>query len=80
MNKINAQQFINEIADIIEANPQKLSLGSDFREESDFWSSLVGFALLTFMEDQYGAVLSVDEFIDCKTIGNLYSKVSSSEN
>jgi acyl carrier protein len=74
VDKTNAPQFINEIADIIEADPQALSLESDFRESADFWSSLVGFALLTFLEDQYGQVLSVDEFIECKTVGDLYAR------
>jgi acyl carrier protein len=72
---MDAPQFINEIADILEADPQTLSLESDFRESADFWSSLVGFALLTFLEDQCGATLSVDEFIESKTIGDLYSKI-----
>jgi acyl carrier protein len=67
-------QFINEIADIIEVDPQTLSLESDFREEADFWSSLVGFALLTFLEDRCGAVLSIEEFLESRTIGDLYSK------
>jgi acyl carrier protein len=67
-------QFINEIADIIEADPQTLSLESDFRESADFWSSLVGFALLTFLEDQYGVELTIDEFLESRTIGDLYSK------
>ena len=69
------QQFIAEVADIIEADPKKLSMESSFREEADFWSSLVGFALLTFLEDQCEARLSVDEFIACVTVGDLYSKI-----
>jgi acyl carrier protein len=67
-------QFINEIADIIEADPQTLSLESDFRESSDFWSSLVGFALLTFLEDRCGAALTIEEFLESRTLGDLYSK------
>jgi acyl carrier protein len=73
---VEVSQFINEIADIIEADPQTLSIESDFRESADFWSSLVGFALLTFLEEQCGAALSIDEFIESKTIGDLYSKTS----
>jgi acyl carrier protein len=71
---VEVSQFVNEIADIIEADPQTLSLESDFRESADFWSSLVGFALLTFLEDQYGRALSIDEFLESKTIGDLYAK------
>ncbi len=72
---MNAQQFINEIADIIEADPKSLSLESDFRKEADFWSSLVGFALLTFLEDQCNAVLSVEKFLECETVGDLYFQI-----
>lgn len=72
---MSPQQFITEVAEIVEAEPKTLSMGSLFREEADFWSSLVGFALLTFLEDQCGAVLSVDEFIACETVGDLYAKI-----
>ena len=74
-SKKDAQQFIIEVADIIEADPRSLSLKSDFREAADFWSSLVGFALLTFMEDRYGTTLSVEEFIECQTVDDLYAKI-----
>jgi acyl carrier protein len=73
MNEINERQFIDEVAEIIEADPKSLSLASDFREKADFWSSLVGFALLVFMEERYGMELSVDKFIECRTIGDLYT-------
>ena len=69
---MDERTFINEVADILEADPASLSLDSDFRKEADFWSSLVGFALLTFIEDQCGAVMSVDDFMACETIGDLY--------
>lgn len=76
---MDPQQFIAEVADIIEADPKTLALESDFRGAADFWSSLVGFALLTFMEDQCGAVLSVEDFIACETIGDLYTKIPAGE-
>jgi acyl carrier protein len=75
-NSADEREFIYQVAEIIEADPENLSLESDFREEADFWSSLVGFALLTFMEDQYGAQLSVEAFIDCRSIGDLYAKIT----
>jgi len=71
---MNEREFIDEVAEIIEAVPESLSLESDFRQEADFWSSLVGFALLTFIEEKFGTVLSVDDFIACVTIGDLYAK------
>jgi len=71
---MNEREFIYEIAEIIEAEPESLSLASDFREKADFWSSLVGFALLTFIEERCGMVLSVDDFMACVTIGDLHAK------
>jgi len=71
---MNEREFISEVADIIETDSNSLSMASSFREESDFWSSLVGFALLTFMEQECGTVISVDDFIACETIGDLYKK------
>ena len=71
---MNDREFIDEVADIIETDPKSLSMASSFREETDFWSSLVGFALMTFMEEECGAVISVDDFIACETIGDLYKK------
>ena len=76
MDFIDARQFIMEVAEIIEADPESLSLESSFREAADFWSSLVGFALLTFLEERYGTTLSVDDFIACQTIGDLYISAS----
>ena len=77
MSEANEREFIDGVADILEAEPENLTLASDFREAADFWSSLVGFALLCFMEERYGVELSVDEFIKCETIGDLYSKTFS---
>ena len=71
-NAANERKFIDEIADILEAEPENLTLASDFREAADFWSSLVGFALLCCMEERYGVVLSVEAFIECRTVGDLY--------
>ena len=71
---MNEREFIDEVAEIIEADPKSLSLASDFREEADFWSSLVGFALLVLIEERCGAELSVEDFIACATIGDQYSK------
>ncbi|MDR2529478.1 MAG: acyl carrier protein [Synergistaceae bacterium] len=78
MGSIDAKQFITEVAEVIEADPKSLSLESGFREAADFWSSLVGFALLTFLEERYGTALSVDDFIACQTIGDLHAIASAS--
>ena len=37
-------------------------------------SSLMGFSMIVMMEDEYGVQVTVEEFLDCKTIGDLYKK------
>jgi acyl carrier protein len=72
---MNIQEFVNEVAEIIESDPKSLAPASDFRAAADFWSSLTGFALLTFIEERYGVLLSFEEFVACATIEDLYSKI-----
>ena len=51
-NPMTDKQFIEEIAEIIEADPATLTLDSDFRESADYWSSLTGFSILIFLQDR----------------------------
>lgn len=66
------KQFIEELAEIIEADPTTLTLDSDFRESADYWSSLTGFSILIFMQDRCSVKVSVDDFLEMNTIGDLY--------
>lgn len=69
---MDIKQFIEEIAEIIEADPTTLTLDSDFRESADYWSSLTGFSILIFMQDRCDVKVSVDDFLEMNTIGDLY--------
>ena len=69
-------QFIEELAEILEADPTTLTLDSDFRESADYWSSLTGFSILIFMQDRCGVKVPVDDFLEMKTIGDLYRGAS----
>ena len=69
---MDVKQFVEEIAEIIEADPTTLTLDSDFRESADYWSSLTGFSILIFMQDRIGVKVSVDDFLEMNTIGDLY--------
>ena len=77
---MDAKLFIERIADIIEAEPERLTLESDFRGEADFWSSLVGFALLTFLEEECGVDMTVEDFIESATIGDLFAQTQNRGN
>lgn len=66
--------FIELVAEVFEVEPEEITMDTVFREEIDGFSSLVGFSLIVMMEDEYGAKVSVDEFLKCKTVGDLYKK------
>ena len=68
------EQFLELAAEVFEVEPDEISMDTDFREEIDGFSSMVGFSLIVMMEDEYGVKVSVDEFLQCKTIGDLYRK------
>jgi len=76
MMKMDERQFINELAEIIEADPSSLTLESDFRKSCEFWSSLTGFGILVFMQDRLGVKLEVDNFLKLNTVGELYALTS----
>lgn len=67
------QQFLDLVAEIFEVEPEEISMDTVFREMDDF-SSMVGFSLLVMMEDEYGVKVSVDDFMKCETIEDLYKK------
>lgn len=74
---MNEKQFIEEIAEIIEAeDASKLSMESNFRESADFWSSLTGFSILIFMQDRCGVNIDVDDFLEMNTIKDLFETIS----
>ena len=67
------KKFLELVAEIFEVEPSDISMNSVFREIDGF-SSLVGFSLIVMMEDEYNVQVSVDEFMKCRTIGDLYQK------
>lgn len=68
------EKFLELAAEVFEVEPDEISMDTVFREEIEGFSSLVGFSLIVMMEDEYGVRVSVDEFLQCKTIGDLYQK------
>ena len=68
------EKFIELVAEIFEVEPNEISIDTVFREDINNFSSLVGFSLIVMMEDEYGVKVPVEEFLKCRTIGDLYSK------
>ncbi len=68
------EKFLELAAEVFEVEPEEISMDTVFREEIEDFSSLVGFSLIVMMEDEYGVRVPVDEFLECKTIGDLYKK------
>ena len=67
------QKFLELVAEIFEIEPDLISKETVFRNLDDF-SSLVGYSLIIMMEEEYGIRVSVDEFMECNTLGDLYQK------
>ncbi len=67
------EKFLELVAEIFEIELDEITMETVFRDLEDF-SSMVGFSLLVMMEDEYGVKVSVDEFMKCATIGDLYKK------
>ena len=67
------EKFLELVAEIFEVATDEISMDTVFRDLDDF-SSMVGFSLIIMMEDEYDTKVSVDEFMECNTIGDLYKK------
>lgn len=68
------EKFIELVAEVFEVEPEEITMDTVFREEIDGFCSLMGFSLIVMMEDEYDVQVSVDEFLKCKTVGDLYKK------
>ena len=67
------EKFLELVAEIFEVDLEEIDMNTVFREIDGF-SSLVGFSLIVMMEDEYKVQVSMDEFLKCHTIGDLYQK------
>lgn len=65
-----------ELAEILEVNPDAIKKESNFREDFEDWDSMKGFAIICLLEDEYSVTLSVDKFLECKTVNDLIELVS----
>lgn len=69
--------FMELMAEILEADASDLALSTDFRTDVPDWDSMRGFAILCMLEDEYEVRMEVPEFLECRTIGDLYEAAGS---
>ena len=61
-------QFLEKIADVLEV--PSVTPEYAFRSASG-WSSLMGFALIVLLEQQYHVTLTVEDFMKLETVSDL---------
>ena len=62
------QQFLERVAEVLEV--PSVALDFEFRAAPG-WSSLMGFALIVLLEQEYGARIGVDDFARLRTVADL---------
>ena len=63
-------EFLAKIAELLEVDavtPEQV-----FRDCPDF-DSMKGFSIIVLLESDYGKQMTVEQFLDCKTVGELAS-------
>lgn len=65
------QQLLENMAEILEVDPDKLTLQTVFRDDQFAWDSLKGYAVLVMLEEEFNVRVSVDDFLGAKTIQDL---------
>lgn len=61
--------FVKAVADVLEV--ETIDLDSQFRL-TDGWCSLKGFGLLVLLENDWNTPLSIDRFLELKTVRDLW--------
>lgn len=64
-------KFLELMAEIMEVEPEEISLETEFRTACDF-DSMMGFSMICVMEEEYGKRITVEQFLASKTLGALY--------
>ena len=71
-------QFVEGTAEILEVAPESLKPETRFRDITDGWSSMTGFALIVFLEDAFAVSVDPDVFTEMNTLQELYMLVEKS--
>ena len=73
---MNEMDFLSNIAEILEVDENEINLDTDFRKDIADFDSLKGFSMIVFFEDECGKIVTVEQFLNAKTIGDLYRLVN----
>lgn len=65
--------LIENMADILEVETTELTLATEFKQDKFDWDSLKGYAILVMLEEEFGVNMPVDDFIEAKTVGEIFS-------
>jgi len=75
MDASDSQKFVERFAEVVEVPPELVFLNTRFRDEVPYWSSLLGFGLLTMIQMDYSVVLPLEEFMKAGTVDDLRQAV-----
>lgn len=64
------QELISLIADCLEKEPDTIKATDEFREYEE-WDSLAYLSVIAQIDDDFGIVVPVEEFRNCRTIQDL---------
>lgn len=64
-------EFLDRLSDVLET---PVTQATRFRDVAN-WSSLMGFGILVTLENDFGRRMSVDEFLTCHTVDDLWKSV-----
>jgi len=71
--------FLSHIAEILEVSADRVDLATDFRRDLPDWDSMKGFAIIVMLADDYGLTVEIPDFLNCRTIGDLWALVQARE-
>lgn len=69
------KKLLEELADILEAEADALTLDTPFKVDTFDWDSLKGYAILIMLEDEFGTSIGVDAFIAAQTPRDLLAHI-----
>ena len=66
------EKFLELLAEIFEVETEKINMDTVFRDEIEYFTSLMGFSIIVMIEDEYNKQMTTQEFLNCNTIRDLY--------